>query len=79
MALKVLEKFLNLTLSLCQPQCIVPPNLLGGHFNAGIYNRCFGFQSIIYVIYYYHPMVILAHFNFFILKLQLFVTSEGKM
>jgi hypothetical protein len=46
-------------------------------------NRCFGFQSI---IYYYHPMVILSHFNFFILKLHqrnlynrhllLFFTSE---
>ena len=46
--------------------------------------RCFGFQSI---IYYYHPMVILAHFNFLILKLHqrnvynrhflLFFTSEG--
>jgi hypothetical protein len=30
-------------------------------------NRCFGFQSI---IYYYHPMVILAHLNSFILKLH---------
>jgi hypothetical protein len=48
-------------------------------------NRCFGFQSI---IYYYHPVVILANFNFFILKLYqrnvynlhllLFLTSEGK-
>jgi hypothetical protein len=48
-------------------------------------NRCFGFQSI---IYYYHPVVTLANFNFFILKLHqrnvynlhllLFLTSEGK-
>ena len=45
--------------------------------------------SIHNILLQYHPMVILAHFNFFILKLHqrnvynrhllLFVTSEGKM
>ena len=60
------------------------PNLLGGHFNGGII-----VISVFTTIgYYYHPVVILANFNFFILKLHqrnvynhhllLFLTSEGK-